>query len=341
MLETTWFVLWGLLWAVYFMLDGFDLGLGMLMPLLARNDQERRIVFNAMGPFWDGNEVWLIAAGGVTFAAFPPAYATLFSTLYTPLMLLLVALILRGVSFELRSKDENRYWRGLWDTCMTGGSFVAALLLGVAFANIFAGLPFDAQGVMHGNLLSLLNPYGLLGGLTFLALFGYHGSLWLGIKAEGELGQRGEAMARRLWPVGTGLLLLFVGASAGLTDLFANYLAQPLLFGIPALAVVGAALSLWWLRKGALWRAWGASGLTIVAAVFFGLAGIFPRLLPSSLDAAAARTAFNSASSPLTLAIMLGVALALVPLVIAYQSWVYWRFRAKVQPEDLLEHEAY
>src|SRR5512136_137373 len=162
MLETIWFVLWGLLWAVYFVLDGFDLGLGTLMPFVAKDERERRVVVNAMGPFWDGNEVWLLTAGGVTFAAFPKAYAVMFSGLYTPLMLLLFALILRGVAFEFRGKVDSDPWRRTWDTCLVAGSFLPALLLGVAFANIFKGIPIDAAGIFHGNLLTLLNPYGLV-----------------------------------------------------------------------------------------------------------------------------------------------------------------------------------
>ena len=168
MLQTIWFLLWGVLWAVYFMLDGFDLGLGTLMPVLAKNDTDRRLIYRAMGPFWDGNEVWLITAGGVTFAAFPTTYAVMFSGLYSPLMLILFALILRGVSFAFRGEVDSPRWRALWDTCLVVGSFLPALLLGVAFANIFRGLPLDAGGIYRGSLFTLLNPYGLAGGVLFL-----------------------------------------------------------------------------------------------------------------------------------------------------------------------------
>ena len=181
MLETVWFLLWGILWALYFMLDGFDLGLGTLMPFLGKNDTERRIIYNAMGPFWDGNEVWLITAGGVTFAAFPGTYAVLFSAFYSPLMFILFALIIRAAAFEFRGKLPGKAWRSLWDVCMALGSFVPALLLGVAFANIFRGIPIDGEGVYHGDLLALLNLYGLLGGLLFLFLFLVHGALWLAV----------------------------------------------------------------------------------------------------------------------------------------------------------------
>ena len=164
MLETTWFVLWGLLWAVYFVLDGFDFGMGTLLPFLAKNDEEKRIIYNAAGPYWDGNEVWLITAGGVTFAAFPKAYAVMFSALYAPLLILLFALIFRAVSFEFRNKKDCPQWRKFWDACQFLGNFLPALLLGVAFANLFMGIPIDGNGVYHGNIIKLLNPYGLAGG---------------------------------------------------------------------------------------------------------------------------------------------------------------------------------
>ncbi len=184
-LATIWFVLWGVLWVVYFILDGFDLGVGTLLPFLAKNEAEKRAMFNATGPFWDGNEVWLITAGGVTFAAFPYAYAQMFSGLYLALMLLLFALIVRGVSFEFRSKVENETWKKVWDWCHILGSFLPALLLGVAFANIFQGLPLDETGFSQAGLLGLLNPYGLAGGILFVVIFLMHGALWLTIRFHG------------------------------------------------------------------------------------------------------------------------------------------------------------
>ena len=204
MLETIWFLLWGLLWAIYFMLDGFDLGLGTLRPFIARNDTESRIIYNVMGPFWDGNEVWLITAGGVTFAAFPTTYAVMFSTLYAPLLLILFGLIIRAVSFEFRGQLDSPGWRKIWDSCLFVGSFVPALLFGVAFANIFQGIPFDDKGVFHGTLFTLLNPYGILGGVLFVLLFLSHGSLWLAVKAEGPLYDRAAALSSKLWAAAPG-----------------------------------------------------------------------------------------------------------------------------------------
>ena len=220
------------------MLDGFDLGLGTLAPFLARTDADKRVVYNSMGPFWDGNEVWLITAGGVTFAAFPTTYAVMFSALYTPLLLLLFALILRAVALEFRSKVENEGWRKLWDVCHFVGSFVPALLLGVAFANIFKGIPIDAEGDFHGNLLTLLNPYGLLGGVLFVLLFLVHGALWLAIKAEAPLEERAGKAAAGIWWVLLVVAVVFLGATWFATSLYKNYLANPVLLLIPLITVL-------------------------------------------------------------------------------------------------------
>jgi len=341
MLETIWFVLWGTLWTVYFVLDGFDLGLGALMPFLARSEDDRRVIVNAMGPFWDGNEVWLLTAGGATFAAFPGTYAVMFSALYTPLMLLLFALILRGISFEFRGKVDNPSWRRLWDACLIGGSFLPALLLGVAFANIFAGIPIDREGLLQGNLLTLLNPYGLLGGVLFVLLFAMHGALWLSIRSEGELRSRAAGTARRLWPVLLVVAVAFLAATAFATPLWTNVLHRPLLLVFPALAVAGLLGNRLFQARGALGRAWIASAATIAGATAFGVSGLFPNLLPSSLDPAFSRTAFNTASSHLTLSIMLGVALVMVPVVIGYQYWVYRKFSGPVTLEMLQTDQSY
>jgi cytochrome d ubiquinol oxidase subunit II len=341
MLETIWFVIWGVAWAVYFMLDGFDLGLGTLFPFLPTSETEKRTIVNAMGPFWDGNEVWLITAGGVTFAAFPRTYAVMFSGLYTPLMLLLFALILRGVAFEFRGKEDSAAWRKTWDACLVFGSFVPALLLGVAFANIFAGIPLDAGGIFHGNLLTLLNPYGLLGGVLFVLMFALHGALWLATKSAGELQARAGRTARSLWPAVLIVAVAFLVATWFATALWRNVLARPYLLVLPLLAVAGLLAARVFIGRASWWRAWFASSTFILGATLFGVAGLYPSLLPSSLDPAASLTAFNSASSTLTLKIMLGVALVMVPTVIVYQIWVYHRFADPLTAEQLASDEAY
>jgi cytochrome d ubiquinol oxidase subunit II len=323
------------------MLDGFDLGAGTLLPVLAKSDVERRLIYRTMEPVWDGNEVWLITAGGVTFAAFPTTYAVMFSGLYSALMLILFALILRGVSFVFRSAVPDDRWRALWDFCLTFGSFLPALLFGVAFANIFQGLPLDENGIYQGTLFTLLNPYGLAGGLLFLLLFLVHGSLWLAVKTDGELQQRAAALAKKLWVALLVMAVLFLLATRRFTNLYDNYLNQPLLLVIPLITVAALIAMRVFMGKGAFWQAWFASAATIVSATLFGVAGLYPNLLPSSLNPAWSLTINNSASSPLTLKIMLGVALTFVPIVIAYQTWVHFLFKDKVKEEDLGYEEGY
>lgn len=330
MLETIWFLLWGILWAIYFMLDGFDLGLGTLMQFIAKSDTERRIVYNAMGPFWDGNEVWLVTAGGVTFAAFPTTYAVMFSTLYAPLLIILFGLIIRAVSFEFRGKLDSPAWRKLWDTCLFVGSFIPALLFGVAFANIFRGIPFDDRGLFHGNLLSLLNPYGIVGGVLFVLLFLVHGAIWLAVKTEGPLHERASSAAAKLWLALLAVALVFLIATWFATPLYANYLAHPLLFLLPVVTVAALLANRLCMARKAWWTAWSMSALTIVTATMFGVIGLYPNLYPSSLNPAYSLTAFNSASSRPTLTIMLVVALIFVPIVILYQGWAYYLFKDKV-----------
>ena len=315
-LQVIWFILWALLWAVYFVLDGFDLGLGSLLPFIGSNEEERRIMYNAAGPFWDGNEVWLISAGGVTFAAFPKVYAVMFSALYAPLLVLLFALIFRAVSFEFRGKVESGVWRGFWDLVHFLSNLVPALLLGVTFANLFMGIPIDGEGVFHGTLMGLVNGYGIAGAIFFLVMFMLHGSLWLAIKSQGELQTRAVASATLLWPVMLILLVAFLVLTFFNTDLFNNYWSNPLLLLLPVVAL---------------------AGLLGVRCML----GMFPRMLISSVDPTATLTAFNASSSELTLKIMLGVALVMVPIVLLYQFWVYRLFSHSLSAEDLKDEHAY
>jgi len=335
-LESVWFFLWGLLWAIYFMTDGFDLGIGSLLPFLGKSEADKNVMVNAMGPLWDGNEVWLLTAGGVTFAAFPLVYAVMFSSLYTALMLILFTLILRGVAFEFRGKVDSPGWRKLWDICAFVGSIAPAILFGVAFANIFRGIPIDGDGVYQGTLFTLLNPYGLLGGILFLVLFLVHGALWLAIRSEGDLQQRALATAGKLWPVELGVAVIFLIASFFATRLYDNYLANPLLFVIILLAVAGLLGIKAFLTHKALFKAWFASALTIVAATFYGVIGLFPNMFPSNIDPSYSLTAHNAASSALTLKIMLVVVILFVPIVLIYQIWAYHLFKGKVKPEDMV-----
>lgn len=340
-LQGIWFFLWGLLWAVYFISDGFDLGIGTLLPFLGKDEEKRRVMVQSMGPLWDGNEVWLLTAGGVTFAAFPRVYAVMFSSLYSALMLILFALIVRGVSFEFRGKSHDPRWRRIWDTCIFLGSLLPAILFGAAFANIFRGLPIDQNGIYHGSLLTLLNPYGLLGGILFLLFFLVHGATWLAIRSEGDLEANAAAMARKLWSVLLVVAVVFLFASLFATDLYDNYLAHPALFIIILLTVFALLGVRFFLAKGSYGKAWLSSAVTILGATFYGVVGLFPNLFPSRISAQYSLTAHNASSSPLTLKIMLVVAVIFVPIVLAYQIWAYTLFKGKVTQEDLAYEEGY
>ena len=340
MMEAIWFVLWGILWAIYFMLDGFDLGIGMLLPFQGKTDAQRRAMLHVMGPHWDGNEVWLITAGGVTFAAFPGTYAVMFSALYSPLLLILFGLIFRGIAVEFRSQLPSPSWRKFWDFFIFAGSLLPALLLGVAFANIFAGVPIDADGIFQGTILTLLNPYGLLGGLLFVLMFLVHGALWTAAKTKGVLQERMASVAAKLWPLEVAAAVAFLVFSALATNMYDNYLKAYVLFLIPLVTVAALLGKRIFVAKKQYWKAAGASTLSVFAAVLIGVAGLFPNLLPSSLDPGFSMTIYNSSSSPLTLRIMLGVALVFVPIVIIYQAWSYKFFSDAVSEEDM-KNEGY
>ena len=335
-LQTVWFFLWGLIWALFFITGGYDLGIGSLYPLLGKTETDKRTIINAKGPLWDGNQVWLLTAGGVTFAAFPQVYATMFSSLYAALMLILFALIIRGVSFEFRHLLDDRRWTKLWDTCIFIGSIAPAILFGVAFANIFQGIPFDQQGIYQGTLFTLLNPYGLLGGVLFLLLFMQHGALWLAIRTTGNLQDRSVGIAKTLWPVLLGVAVIFLIASWFATDLYDNYLAYPVFFLVIVLAVAGLLGTRLFVIKQAYFKAWFASATTIIGCTFFGVVGLFPSLFPSSTNPSFNLTAFNASSSPVTLKIMLIVVIIFVPIVLAYQIWAYNLFKTKVVKEDMV-----
>jgi len=341
--QIIWFVLWGVLWAVYFMLDGFVLGTGFLSGFLAKNDTEKRVLINTLGPVWDGNEVWLITAGGATFAAFPTTYALMFSNLYSALLLLLFALIVRGVSFEFRGKIDSATWKKSWDTAIVISSFLPALLFGVAFGNIFKGIPmkndFAAVSFSYdGSLIGLLNPYGLVTGVLFVLLFAVHGALYSAIKTTGDLSQRAADLAGKLWLPLLVVAVVFLAFTYPATKLYDNYLKAPVLLIVPVIAVVSLLMIKVFAAKQAFHKAFLFSCLTILFVVFTGVTGLFPNLLPSNIDPASNLTIFNSSSSLLTLKIMTVVAAICVPTVIAYKIWVYRIFRARVTNEDVLEN---
>ena len=334
--QIIWFILWGVLWAVYFMLDGFDFGAGILQGFLGRNENEKGMLLRTIGPVWDGNEVWLITAGGATFAAFPTTYALMFSYLYSPLLIILFSLIVRGVALEFRAKGESTSWKRGWDAAIFLGSFLPALLFGVAFGNIFHGLPMDANGY-HGTLFSLLNPYGLLTGVLFVLLFIVHGALWMGVKTEGDLSRRTLSVANTAWYFLLIAAVVFFVYTEFATNLYANYIAKPLLLVVPLIAVLSLTGIKIFSVKEKYTAAFIASCSTIVMITFTGVIGLYPNLIPSSIDPNYSLTIFNSSSSMYTLTIMTVVALIFVPIIIAYQIWTYRVFKHKVTADDVLE----
>ena len=334
-LNILWFILIGVLYIAYFVLEGFDMGVGILLPFLAKDDSERRVFLNTIGPHWDGNEVWLLTAGGATFAAFPQWYATPFSGFYLPLFLILVALIFRGVAFEFRSRDENKVWRAFWDWAIFFGSLIPALLWGVAFANIVKGVPIDAAMQYTGGFWNLLNPFALIAGVVSLLGFTLHGAFFLTLKTTGRIQARVEKALKGLWLAEFIALALLIVVSYQFVPLFKG-------FGLNAgLALLAALVLLTVIRflvekkhYGWTFALSAAAILVTTAAIFWQL---FPNVMVSSTDVANNLTIYNAASSAYTLGVMTKVALIMVPIVLAYTIWSYWVFRRRVTTriEDL------
>jgi len=332
-LNVVWFGLVGILLTGYAILDGFDLGTGAL-HLLTKQDEHRRLFLNAIGPVWDGNEVWLVTGGGALFAAFPEAYATLFSGFYAPFMLLLFALIFRAAAIEFRSKQPMAWWRRLWDACFAASSILASLLLGVALGNILWGIPLDSRFEFTGSAFRLLHPYALLVGITTVALFTMHGAIFLLLKTEGELQRLVRGWARNAWTA----FAVCCGLVTVATVLLAPHLtrrlaAVPVLLAIPL--VIGAAVAVipQAIRRGRDGLAFLASSATVAGLMALAGAGIFPSLVLSRPNPQFSLTIYNAASSPKTLGIMLVIAVIGMPLVLAYTAGIYYVFRGKVKLE--------
>lgn len=335
-LNTLWFILIAVLFIGYFFLEGFDYGVGMLVPFMGKTDEERRVLVNSIGTFWDGNEVWLLTAGGAMFAAFPNWYATLFSGFYIALILMLLGLIIRGVSFEFRSKDKNPKWRNLWDWTLSIGSFIPALLWGVAVADIWRGVPIDQNMTYVGGFFNLLNPYALLGGLTFTFVFLYHGTLFLNLKLEGDLLGKAKSTALKLWIPTVILFVLFYLYSFAETNLLqAGVLITWI---VPLTAAVLLILSYFMLKGDKPGWAFIFMGLTIALTVVMVFGALYPNVLPSTLNPAYNLTVHNASSSPYTLKVMSIVALIFVPIVLVYQAWTYYIFRQRIGTKSKLEY---
>ena len=329
-LSTVWFVLIAVLWSGYLVLEGFDFGVGMLLPVLGRDDKERRVLINTIGPVWDGNEVWLLTAGGATFAAFPEWYATLFSGFYLPLLLILLALIVRVVSFEWRGMIDDDRWRRRTDWTLTIGSWVPAVLWGVAFANIVRGVHLDADHQYVGSFWDLLNPFALLGGATTALIFLTHGAVFLALKTDGDVRARAGALAARLSVVTlavAGAWAVWAQVAYSVTWTWA--------------AVVVAAGSLVALVRATRVRREGlafvASATAIVAAVVLIFGSLYPDVMPG-LDGVGTLTVDNASSTDYTLTIMTWVAVVLTPVVLLYQGWTYWVFRKRITVDHIPAH---
>ncbi|MDQ0942220.1 cytochrome d ubiquinol oxidase subunit II [Streptomyces sp. V1I1] len=329
-LHDVWFVLIAVLWIGYFFLEGFDFGVGVLTKLLARDRTERRVLINTIGPVWDGNEVWLLTAGGATFAAFPEWYATLFSGFYLPLLLILVCLIVRGVAFEYRHKRDEERWQTNWEHAIFWTSLVPAVLWGVAFGNIVRGVKIDGQKEYVGNFFDLLNPYAMLGGLVTLTLFTFHGAAFTALKTVGDIRMRARALALKLGLLTAALALGFLSWTQVSRGDGSSLVAMI----VAVLALVGAVVAIKAGREG--WS-FALSGVTIVAAFAMLFLTLFPNVMPSSLNEEWSLTVTNASSSPYTLKIMTWLAGIATPLVLLYQGWTYWVFRKRIGTQHIAD----
>ena len=331
-LETFWFCLIAVLWAGYFVLEGFDFGVGMLLPFVPRSDEERGTLLKTIGPVWDGNEVWLIVAGGATFAAFPAWYATMFSGFYVALLLVLVFLIVRVCSFEWRTKNESARWRSAWSWANTIGSFGAALVWGVALANLVGGVPIDAEGDFAGSLADLFSPYTVAAGIAVVLLFAFHGATFLTLRTTGELAARAQHAARRLAIPAVLVAALAIVWTVAVAmdrndkDLFPS--ALPAALGVAALA-----LAVVFLFVGRTGRAFAMTALATMSFVATLFVSLYPRVMVSSPDFDNSLTVEGAASSHYSLAVMTVVAAMFVPMVLLYQGWTYYVFRRRVSGE--------
>jgi cytochrome d ubiquinol oxidase subunit II len=333
-LQTLWFVLIAVLWGGYFLLEGFDFGVGMLLPFLPRNEGERQAMFETIGPVWDGNEVWLVTAGGATFAAFPSWYATMFSGFYIALLLILFFLMVRVLSFEWRSKSESPRWRAIWMWANAVGSFGASLVWGVGLANLLYGVPINSSGDFSGSFWDLFNGYTLLAGIAVVLIFAYHGATFLTLRTTGGLLERAVGAARRLSIAAAGVGAAFivwtvvVAVDNNDKNVFPQVIPAALAIAVLVLAVVFS-----YLRRSGWAFLMTASGVVLAVATLF--TSLYPRVMVSSTGFGNSLTVDNASSAHYTLEVMSVVALICVPLILLYQGWTYHVFRARVTGEEV------
>ncbi|RST76131.1 cytochrome d ubiquinol oxidase subunit II [Siminovitchia acidinfaciens] len=335
-LNELWFLLIAILFVGFFVLEGFDFGVGSVAKFLGRDDHERRVYINTIGPFWDANEVWLITAGGAMFAAFPHWYATLFSGFYIPFVFMLLALILRGVAFEFRGRIEHQMWRNTWDWAIFIGSFLPALLWGIALTNFMVGIPIDQNKEVVGGFMQLLHPYALLGGAMFTLLCIAHGLQFITLRTMGVLQERARVAAKKLAPYTLILFSLFVIGGLLKTDIFTSHGAGWV--ALPILAWVALVASSLLNRYKQDRLAFALTSLTIILLTASIFIGMFPRVMISTLGAANDLTIINAASGAYTLKVMSYASLTLIPFVLGYQGWSYYVFRKRIKSQEDLEY---
>lgn len=337
-LQLIWFILIAVLWTGFLVLEGFDFGVGMLINYLGKSEAEKRTMVTTLGPVWDGNEVWLLVAGGATFAAFPEWYATLFSGFYLPLFLILVGLILRGVAFEYRSKLGDKKWRRNWDLAITIGSFIPALLFGVAFANLVRGVPLaksqDGYIEYVGGFFNLLNPYALIGGLTTTTVFLTHGAIFLSLKTSGDLRARASALVPKIGAIAAVFAVIFLAW----TQISYSNNPQLTLYSVAVVVIAWvSALGFHLLNRDGISFTFSSIAITATVATIF--LSLHPYVMPSSLNINESLTITNASSTPYTLRIMTIVALIMTPIVLAYQGWTYWVFSKRLSAAQIPDPE--
>jgi len=339
MLAVVWFLLWCIIWGVYFLVDSFSLGAGLLIPFIASNKMQRVQIQSSIGPFWGGNEVWLVLAAGATFAAFPLVFSKMFTFLYLPMMLLLIGLIARGISVEYLHKDENSRIQKAFTWGWFAGSLLISFVLGVAFSNFFKGIEITSGQVYVGTLSGLFSPYALIGGTLFVLMNVTSGALWINIKTEGSVAVEAGNLAKKSTLIVLMLTLVFLIYSFATIDGFrTNYAANPALFLLPILSAASAFLAVFFAKKERALPAFYSNLLAFLFVVQSGLASIYPYMLKSSVSPEYGINIFEAASSQMTLSIMLGAALVFVPVVIIYQLWVYTLFKEKIKEKEQLDY---
>lgn len=335
-LNEFWFILITILFVGFFVLEGFDFGVGIVSRFLGKDDQEKRLYINTIGPFWDANEVWLITAGGAMFAAYPHWYATMFSGFYIPLVFMLLALILRGVSFEFRSKLENTKWRNTWDWTLWIGSFLPPILWGVVLANFMTGMPINQDKEMVGNFLQFLHPFALLGGAMFLMLCITHGLQFITIRTTGELQERARSLGKKVAPITIILFLAFIVVGYIVSDVF-TYHGQTFMV-LPILAWVSLLVANLYNSQKLDKNAFALTSITMILLTVSIFIGMFPRVMISSISDAYSLTVYNAASGDYTLKVMTIFSLTLLPFVLGYTIWSYYVFRKRLKKDDELEY---